>query len=219
MNNIPTLVSSYLKEVKNKFGLEIQLKPKSESKVLKLVTPFIKLFNPNYDRYITTLGNTVYFPSVEWFNERGAEQSLEVVAHETKHCLDYKNNKLFYVLGYGFPQILAVPVTILLSFVVGWWGLLGLLLLAPLPSWWRMKHEVDAYVVSFIVYPILSPSPTNNNSFFENWIVEKLSKRWYYWAWPFPDQIKSQITKQQQEFNKLDSFYLHLIDFCYRNSV
>lgn len=217
MNKIPPLVSTYLKEVKTKFGLNIELKPKLESKFLTFVSPFIKLFNPNYDRYITTLGNTVYFPNDEWFTERTSESSLEVIAHETKHCLDFNKNKIGYVVGYGFPQILAIPVVLTLLLTVGWWGLLGLLLVLPFPSWWRMKHEVDAYVVSFIVYPILAPK-SNTDAFFENWIVEKLTKRWYYWAWPFPKQVVSMIQKQKLQFNK-DSFYLHLVDFCYRNSI
>jgi hypothetical protein len=94
--------------------------------------------------------------------------------------------------------------------------LLGLVLLAPLPSWWRMKHEVDAYVVSFIISPIMSPGEGYDPEFLNTWIVERLSQRWYYWAWPFPSTIDKLINQQKNLFVK-DSFYSHLIDFCYRN--
>ena len=118
---------------------------KDESKFMKLIG-FILFFNKQFmTKYITTIGTNVYYPSRDRLNADPIGSML-VLAHEYQHIRDSKNTKLYSLL-YLLPQILALLV-IPMFFIIGWWALLFLLFLAPLPAYFRKNIELRGYQIS-----------------------------------------------------------------------
>ena len=99
-------------------------------------------------RYITTIGDTAYFPD-DMLANPDSERMLRVIVHESIHLFDSKRffGPLFKFL-YLFPQSLA-PLA-LLSLLAFWkigfiWCLLFLLSIAPIPAPFRYWFELRAY--------------------------------------------------------------------------
>ena len=160
------------------------------------ISRIVSVFNPRFDQYITTLGNTIYVP--DGFLEKQPIRVLETVAHETQHAMDFNCSPVLFVLVYGFPQILAVPVGIAVGLLTGLWWLglvVGLLLLAPLPAPGRCWMEIRAYRTSLQVGRYVYRFSDREMERTKEWIVSQLSEKWYYWTWPFPSMIKRALDK------------------------
>lgn len=206
------IVNLYLEETFKKHVSGVTIKTKSQSLLLKLISPVIKvLFNPRIEEYIQTIGKTIYVP--ETFMKGQTANVLSVISHECRHAMDYSNSPVQFVLSYGFPQIFAIPlVLLLLLFGCGWWALLGLLLLLPLPAPWRYLHELRAYRTRQLMLIInnFDDSPAVDN------IVKNLSEKWYYWTWPFPEKIKKDLRDMSYV---TEPFYQDLAAFCKAHNV
>lgn len=86
---------------------KFEVKTKDRSGLMKVMGFLLRPFNAEFmTRFTTTIGNTVYFPSAEWY-ELNPDRVLRVMAHEYVHLWDNKEHSLFK-LSYLFPQILVV---------------------------------------------------------------------------------------------------------------
>lgn len=167
---------------------------KEESRLMQFIAFVLRPVNPKFLKsYITTIGNKIYVPTEFW--NKDEQTVLEVLAHEGIHTKQSQKFSLFlWAFLYLFPLSLA-PLAFVLLALFGHWiiGLvLTLVLLVPLPAWFRMKLEVEAYVITSLFRPSL------DRSLITEYIVEQLSGRWYYFAWPFKSHLRKTIEKQYQ---------------------
>lgn len=160
---------------------KVKVKNKKDVWYHKLISKI--LFFANYDRFSTTIGNTISLADGHgWM----------VLAHEGRHTLQSKKQgTLIHSFLYLFPQSLA-PIFVILGFVNPLF-LLGLVCLLPIPSYFRMKKELQAYRDSVILYHWrYGVSPESHRNF----ITSMFSGSSYYFMWPFKKYIRT----------KLDSF-------------
>lgn len=130
----------------------LQIKYKDQSAFMKFLGTLL-FFNPGFmTSYITTIGNTIYWPNKE-FVESNTRAVSEIFIHECTHMYDEKRvGSAPFTLGYLFPQLLALPMLFLL-FVLSWKIVvpLALLCLAPWPAPFRALFERRAYFTSMLV--------------------------------------------------------------------
>lgn len=102
---------------KNIPGIEVRFK--NASLFMKMLGFLLYPFNPRFmDRYKTTIGKVVYFPSPEDYSA-APESSFQVLAHEFVHIWDREQAGVWFSLSYLFPQILAV-IPLLVFGVLAW---------------------------------------------------------------------------------------------------
>ncbi len=136
---------TFIKTLKEKYNFEI--KSKDKSFLMKLIS-FILFFNKDFmSSFVTTIGSNIYFPNNYDFEKPSA---IVTIAHEVKHILDSRKNKLFNVL-YLFPQILSL--FFIPALFLHWAFIFPLLLvLSPaIPAFFRASYEFDAYLISLFV--------------------------------------------------------------------
>lgn len=195
---LPVEVQSFIDTVAKEYG-SIEIKPKSSSKLMKAIGWLfgVTKISPEFmTRYITTIGDTVYFPD-EMLENPNTESMLRVAVHETIHVAD--SNRLIKPLFsflYLFPQSLAALA--LLSLLAFWkltflWCLLFLICLAPLPAPFRYWFELKAYRTQ-----IMFSRKEDNLSDEEmipvyEWIEKQLCTNLYYWTWPFPSVVRKHL--------------------------
>lgn len=161
----------------------LQIKYKDQSTFMKLLGTLM-FFNPAFmTDYITTIGNTIYWPS-EQYVQNNSKSVSEVFIHECTHMYDEKRvGSVPFTLGYLFPQLLALPVLFLL-FVLSWKIVLPLVLLclAPLPAPFRALFERRAYFTSMLVgYKLYNWDPAVAAPHY----AENFKNSSYYFMMPF----------------------------------
>lgn len=183
---------------------DLQVKYKNESFLMKLLG-MIMFFNPSFmTNFITTIGNTVYFPTKEMVEEDNSS-AIRVLAHEYVHMRDSQRYSNFiFVIMYLFPQILA-PLALLLLLV--WWPLaiVGfLLLLAPLPAPGRKLLELNGYRMSLFMTNYFLEEDGFSLGERENILksyVDPLNNHFtsfnYYVMWPFG--VKEELSAAAQD--------------------
>lgn len=188
-----------LQRINPKFNIKF----KDKSLLMKIIGALL-FFNKDFMKtYTTTIGNTVYFPSKQ-FIESSPESALIITAHEYRHAYDAnKINSLLFSIIYLMPQLLFILIVPAL-YLFGYWGLLFLIFLLPLPAYGRMRLELNGYITSlFILNEILLE--TNSS---EEYRVLKLqqsalikNKQFtgpaYYFMWPFG--VKKQLFNVLEE--------------------
>ena len=168
---------------------------KDESGFMRLLGKLM-FFNPGFmQKYITTIGNTIYFPSAEYVAIHSVALR-SVMAHEFYHIWDaQRTGSLPWHILWLMPQSLApLALLALLAFVwpVMLWFLLALVLLLPWPAYWRKKYELGGYTMSLFVL----------NELLKDWGLDEATRReelfetaktmdgqfrgaYYYFMWPF----------------------------------
>ena len=170
---------------------DVTIAYKDESSLMRFVSRLL-FFNHGFmTDFVTTIGNTVYFPS-RTFIENDPDLSIQIFAHECVHINDStKFGNVVFTLLYLLPQLL-VLFTIPALFLFGWWGLLGLLLLGPIPSPTRSYIEKRGYIMSLFVldrqYRAIGLSD-NERILNLHKSAQMISSRYfagsaYYFAWP-----------------------------------
>lgn len=170
-----------------KYFPNLKIKYKDQSTLMKICGR-IMFFSPGFmTEYTTTIGETVYFPSAS-YTKLHPVTSYILLLHELVHIHDERKlSKPLFALSYLFPQIL-FPLAFLL-FLVSWKIALPALLLlaAPLPAFWRMRHERRAYLTSMYSMSKLGrllnfdPHLGTQSSHF----VDRFKDSTYYFMWPF----------------------------------
>lgn len=208
---LPPLVAAYLEQAKT-HDPTIQLLPKEDSKLMKVIGFIVKPFNPAFNtRYTTTIGSTIWMPS-KLVSSLPEDYLLEVIAHEVQHILDHKSQELWFKVSYLFPQVLALLSFLALGAIwsTPWllW-LLCLLFLAPIPAYWRYKAELNGYRVSLVLNKYYGRPSDNTRA----WITEQITGPSYYFCWPF----KSAVLKELQDESFLtEPRYKEITDFLHK---
>lgn len=165
----------------------LKIKYKDQSLFMKILS-YILFFNRSFmTDYITTIGNTIYFPNKE-HTENNPLQTKLILLHEYVHLYDSSkyNNFIFSIL-YLFPQILFIFT--LPIFFINWWVALLLLTitLLPLPAYFRMLFEKRAYMVS--LYANRKMAIKNNLAYdlrySKEFIIKQFNTSSYYYMWTF----------------------------------
>ena len=173
-----------------KSGWNIKIKYKTESLLMKLIS-YVLFFNKAFmTQYITTIGDTIYFPSEEMYMS-DPNTTISIIAHEYVHLNDDANDKL-YKFKYLFPQILA-PLMLLFGFI-SWYIAVPLfvLFLLPIPAYWRKQYELSAYKMSLFTAQELNKKEgwsTAQSAEYLNDLADFYNKQFtsmaYYFMWPF----------------------------------
>lgn len=196
--NLPSDVTVFLDTVGSKYG-KIKIFPKSSSKLMQAIGWLFRVtkISPEFmERYITTIGETVYYPD-KMLEAGDTETILRVLVHETVHIAD--SNKLsgpFFKFLYLFPQSLA-PLA-LLSLLAFWklsflWCLLFLLCLAPIPAPFRYWFELRAYRTQILISRKEDKLTDEQLIPIYEWIENQLCTNLYYWTWPFPTIVRKHL--------------------------
>jgi hypothetical protein len=180
----------------------VQIKFKDQSFFMKLVGTLM-FFNPSFMTIdVTTIGNTIYFPSEANLNANLGSSYITLM-HELVHMYDSKRlSKFVFMISYLFPLILA-PFAALL-FLLSWKIAVPAIVffLLPLPAYWRMNYERRAYMVSLYVCKKIGFDLQTN----ENIYLQACHNSTYYFMWPFSnlkgdfDQAIQSIQKGQRPF-------------------
>lgn len=187
----------------NKLNPKFNIKFKNESLLMKTIG-ILLFFNKDFMRtYTTTIGNTVYFPSKQ-FIEDSPESALIIAAHEYRHAYDANRiNSLLFSIIYLMPQLLVLLIVPAL-YLFGYWGLLCLIFLFPLPAYGRMRLELNGYVTSlFVLHALLVEAKTSEEyralRLQQSAIVKnkQFTGSAYYFMWPFG--VKTQLFKALDE--------------------
>lgn len=138
-------------EKSKKYFPKLSIKFKNTSLLMRLLS-IVLFFNTNFKtKFVTTIGNSVYFPS-ETFVKVLKLNSLTILMHELTHIYDSnKYSNLLFNFLYLFPQSLVIFTPLLL--LINWKIFLAtfIILLLPFPAFFRMKFEIKAYLVSLYV--------------------------------------------------------------------
>lgn len=176
---------------------DLKIRYKNTSKFMKLLG-FLLFFNKKFMSYYTsTIGSTVYLTNQAIIKTRPVSTSV-VLLHELVHIYDsYRYSKILFGFLYLMPQVLALFL-LPLFFFVPWWIVLPviLLLLFPLPAFFRMHFEKRAYISSlYVMYQLsqrLKFMPMLRTQ--RNYFVKQFTGSAYYFMWPF-----ASIEKQLDE--------------------
>lgn len=214
---IPLIVQKYIDEVTQKYSKNVvQLKIKDDSKLMKAIGWILKKtrINPFFmERYITTIGNTIYYPKKLLETENPID-ILEVISHESIHIRDFNRFGLLYNLSYLSPQILALLSTFSLLAFTGnksWlFCLLFLLFLAPIPSFGRYFWERRAYRTMFIFLKNYFHCDENYIKEVRESIASQLTGNYYYFTWPFSKIVIKDLSDnsfmEEPEYKDITNF-------------
>ena len=177
-----------------------QIKFKDESPFMKFLGK-IMFFNKRFmTGYITTIGKTIYFPGRQEFEEnRGGY--FKTLCHEYVHVMDYVQRPVRFILGYIFPQLLAVfSLGAILALINPWFllFLLALLFAAPIPSPGRAESEFRGYGMSCKVR-IWKGEIIDANLLKQ--YADTFTTSAYYFMWPF----RKNVDKRLREYINTDA--------------
>lgn len=169
--------------VKNKFP-EAQILFKNESMFMRVLGIVLYLINKDFmTRYVTVIGNNIYFPSRKWLEARHAI-ALEIIAHEYVHMVDRSALRLLqFEVQYLFPQVLSILSLFALFafchplFLI---FLVFIFALLPFPARWRTQIEANGYAMSmFFESRVATYSYCAKDHAYR--ISEKFIDSSYYW--------------------------------------
>lgn len=166
----------------------LQIKFKDQDPLMKFLGKLM-FFNPGFmTNFVTTIGDNIYWPSKEDLEDTPAA-SANTFIHECVHIYDEKKGSSpLFKLGYLFPQILALPMLLLL-FVLTWKIVvpLTLLCLLPLPAPFRARAERRAYFVSMrAAYELRGIDPEISGPHY----AKNFKNSSYYWMMPFGEDAR-----------------------------
>lgn len=165
---------------------KIKVAYKDQSSFMKMLGTLL-FFNKDFmTQYVTTIGNTIYFPSQNYVSIHPISSAV-VFMHEFVHVYDSTRlGQFLFGILYLLPQwlfLLAIPL-----FFISWKIALPFLLFAaPLPAYFRMVFEKRAYISS--VYTLnalgqrLNFNPLLNTQ--TQYFISQFKDPYYYWMWPF----------------------------------
>lgn len=194
------------KTIKEKIpSFELRFKDKS---IFMRMIGFVLFFSKNFlKQHVTTIKYKVYFPNMEQYYKYNYSDSFKMLAHEFVHLWDYKRYKLLFIVGYLFPQILAIFTLILQIFLLPlilkgylslWWlmALCGILFILPFPAYFRTIIELRGYGMNILI------EKWENNAISQEYIEDMIkifSSSNYYFMWPFENYIRKKLIKYAKE--------------------
>lgn len=180
-------------KVVQKFVPEFRIKNKKDSYLHNIIGLLMhRLGNKSYmTHFWTTIGYTAWRP------ENVNSDSWSVVMHEGRHA---QQAKLWSrpVMGFFYliPQSLA-PIACAVLGLWHWWLFpIGLFLLAPIPAYFRMRMELDAYTVSMAIDYWRTEC---KNPKCVDWYIPYFSGNAYYKMWPFNNEMRKRLLKKYED--------------------
>lgn len=194
-------------DVVHKFFPDVVITFKDQSLFMKILGKIL-FFNKSFmTNYITTIGETIYYPTASYVNGHPASAFI-VLLHELVHVKDEKAiSKPIFDGLYLLPQILAL-LAIPLFFVIGFWSLLFLLFAMPLPAYFRMNYEKRAYIASLYVMKKLNDKCQYNIDLNDKkqYFLQQFKSSSYYFMWPFSN-LDAQFTAGLVKINNNERPY------------
>lgn len=180
-----------------KYVPKFQRRPKADSKFMRFLGVVLgwlgmKTFMEDFS---TTIGYTAYLTAEHM-------EHIGVIFHEGRHAQQGKKyTRLGQGLLYLFPQILTLFLVgyiltnaSLHGFTWDCWPLVFVIpLAAPLPAYWRMKFEFDAYCVSMAVRHWCRNDV--GFSYIER-LIDNFTGGAYYFMWPFRNYLRKRFLKK-----------------------
>lgn len=189
-------------------GFEIRYKDESWSS--KVIAVLVWIFNRRYlTDYTTTRYPRVYFPSRAWV-KKNPRVATKVLLHEFVHLWDRKQEGIWHVFGYGFPQILFLfffPIFIVALCIPGsafkWWvtgitGGLALLSLIPWPAFFRRRAELRGYAMNMAQAHWRYGDIIQGQ---KEWIAKHFTGPDYFYMWPFRQQVMLSLSRVEWGLN------------------
>lgn len=174
---------------------EFSNKTKDQSFLFKIIGPIVSVFNKTFlTGYVTTIGNTVYWPDEKTMK---TDWAWKVLAHEVVHVFDNKRQPILFPIKYLFPQILALLSLGALGAFWNLWCLLFLiflLALLPLPAPGRTWAEMRGYTMTAAVEELwYNKNAEIQNSYLFNWIISQFTSMAYYRMCPNKEVAEAQL--------------------------
>lgn len=174
----------------NSYFPSFAVKYKNQSIFMKFLGVLLFFSKSFMTDYTTTIGNTTYFPDQIFINTKPVTSTV-VLLHELVHMHDeQKLGKIIYSFSYLFPQILFLP-SLLLFFILSWKFVLPilLLLLTPLPAYFRMIYEKRAYMAALYSMNALNNKHKYNIDLHAqaNYFTTQFHGPSYYYMWSLND--------------------------------
>lgn len=173
---------------------DVNVKFKNQSTFMQILGKIL-FFNSSFmTEFVTTIGTTIYYPSQDWVNNNPYTASI-LLLHELTHIYDQKkDNSMVFSILYMLPQLLFI-LFIPLLFIIRWeFALIPLLLLAPIPAYFRMYYERRAYTISMYATYKLNCIQSLPSEY-----VQFLTGSEYYFAWPFASGLTTYFTNVQNQ--------------------
>jgi hypothetical protein len=174
---------------------------KDQSPLMRTIGKMLFFYPSFMTHEATSCGNTIYFPNQSFINRKRIS-SIIFLLHELVHSHNKKKTgKLVFYVSYLFPQILLLPILVLF-WVLPWFVVLPIILIlaAPIPAPFRMKHEKKSYLAS--LYCIQAINQKHNYHIDvqaqSDFFVAEFNHLYYYKMWPYPDikqDFKEAMTK------------------------
>jgi hypothetical protein len=148
---------------------DFKLVPKKKSCLMKVIDVCLRIITLNMqksflDKYITTLGCTVYTPS-SWM-DLPWQYRTSILRHERVHMRQSKKyTRLIYSLAYLF------------------W---------PVPTvfaWFRKSFELEAYEETMRA-DLEYRGPAVFTIQYEEWIISQFTSAAYFWTWPWKSSLR-----------------------------
>lgn len=204
MSDLLTKLEEKIKEV----APEFEVKPKNESRLMRVINKILFFNNAFMSGYITTIGQKVYWATGRDYRD-DPDGSFNTLAHEFVHVMDYMQKPVRFSLSYLFPQILALPGVLFvllspiliplmcLSILSPWFllALASLVFLAPIPSPGRKRAEMRGYGMTARVYQWKYGTVPD-------WRIERSVRAFtgpnYYFMWPFDSKVRAELAHYGQ---------------------
>ncbi len=189
---------------------KLEVKYKNESSFMKFIGTLL-FFNSQFmNGFVTTIGDTVYFPSKEKVKNSDIGSSLTLL-HELVHVYDNKRLTVFFPTLYLMPQLLCL-LGLVAWYLVSWkFALLFLLFLAPIPAWFRSHFEKRAYTITLYAMHRLSIKHAYNIDLDKEseFIVKQFTTANYYFMWPFKSSVEKYFKKTVSDIRNNEKPNLH----------
>lgn len=170
------------------------LRVKQESRFMRLLGWMLRPLLPGFmTQHITTIWNTIYVP--EGLLDNPGLWAL--LLHERQHLRATVASRIVLILGYLFPQILALGVV---GAVATPWAWLFLVFLAPWPAWFRLREEARGY--AHWLWAVTAARGGKPDWRDVHWIVNHLTGKSYYYAW-WPSRLYA-LRVLSQEYHKAE---------------
>jgi hypothetical protein len=209
-----------------KYNSQYNIKYKDQSKLMRFIG-LLMFFNKTFmTAFATTINQTTYLPTNTYLADKDYE-SIVLLGHEYVHAYDAKYYGSFlYSLAYLFPTWLCL-LSLPLYFVMGFWSLLFLVFLAPIPAIGRTWAEFRGYEMTlFLCHEILKEKKDVDIEYTMNKIARQIQDDYfhtaaYYFMWPFNmDKKFDDVVKKvvSGDILKEDKVFQEVLD-AFKNSI
>lgn len=185
-------------EITERLEPDIKMKSKDDSLFMRIINvPLFLMTGGSFmTRFWTTIGNTIYKPTIDAGNK-----GWITVFHEVAHIRQHKRENIGHSLLYLSPQIFSVPAVLLMFLLgLGWFSLLGLLFLLPFPAYFRYRKELEGYKISLAANELRK---SGSGYSLINWATSHFTGPSYYFMWPFASQVKREFLNHLDEISNV----------------